>query len=189
MTQGYLSEELEMARRVQEGLLAISMPELPAVKIGKRCHPAQSIGGDFYVIRSNQIQGQSKAVIPGVVQYSDHRQGCVDMVIGDVAGHGVSSALVMALTAGLMREILRVAKTPALAFAQVNDTLKTYIGNSQIRYVTACLVRYFPESHRLEWVRAGHPNPLVLRDGEIIELQADGVFLGMLTRKRTNKLK
>ncbi len=179
MMQDFLSEELEMARRVQQGLLAIAIPEIPNVKIAKRCLPAQSIGGDFYVIRANQVPASLQASIPGVTQYADQRQGCVDLVIGDVAGHGVSSALVMALSAGLIREIIRSAKSPAQAFSQVNDTLKTYIGNSQIRYVTACLVRYFPATRRLEWVRAGHPNALILRDGQVIVLESDGVFLGM----------
>lgn len=178
--QDNLSQELGMARRVQQGLLTFETPEVPGITIAKRCVAAETIGGDFFVIRASQAQGVSApTAIPGVSQYMDQRQWYVDIAVGDVAGHGVSSALVMALSAGIIREILKTCKTMSQALGQVNDTLLTYIENSQIRYVTAFCIRYYPGISRLEWSSAGHPGAILLRGANVIPLNSDGIFLGM----------
>ncbi len=181
--QDKFSEELAMARRVQQALLSRPTPVLPGVRVAKRCIPAESVGGDFYVL-SGHRHGHGagllpSSTIPGVVQYADHRQSRLDIVIGDVAGHGVSSALVMALSAGLIGEIGKTAKSTAHALQLLNTSLYAYINNSQIPYVTAFYARYYPVSRRLEWSRGGHPPALLLRGTVIQELESDGLFLGM----------
>ena len=179
--QDKFSDELAMARRVQQALLSLPTPLLPGVRIAKRCIPAESVGGDFYVLTGNgQVSGLvPSSHIPGVVQYADQRQSRLDIVIGDVAGHGVSSALVMALSAGLIGEIGKTAKSTAQALQLLNSSLYSYINNSQIPYVTAFYSRYYPATRRLEWSRGGHPPALLLRGNGITELESQGLFLGM----------
>jgi len=175
-----LSKEIQMARRVQECLLVMPELLLPNVKVAKRCIPAQSIGGDFYVILENHPQGATfPTERPGVTQFLNNNYHCLDIVIGDVAGHGVSSALVMALSAGLIRELTKTSRSPSQALQQANNRIIPYIENSQIPYITVFYARYYPGVRKLEWARAGHPPAILLRDGMPQQLEGDGIFIGM----------
>jgi serine phosphatase RsbU (regulator of sigma subunit) len=175
-----LSQDLAMARRVQQGFLDIPTPEVPGIGVAKRCVPAQTIGGDFYVLSSfHETVAKQGTTLPGVVHYSDRRESVLDVVVGDVAGHGVSSALVMALSAGILGEAIRPNRSPALIVAQLNDRLIDCISHSQIRYITAGYARFYPQLGKMMWVRAGHPAAILLRQGQCSALSGDGVFLGM----------
>jgi sigma-B regulation protein RsbU (phosphoserine phosphatase) len=180
MQPDYLTQELDMAKKVQQGLLAIETPSIPGFKIEKRCVSADSVGGDFYILKGNTLSGAfSDTTQTGVVAYQDQRNVCLDLIIGDVAGHGVSSALVMALTSGLMGEIMKSAKSPASVLHQTNNTLLPYLENSQIRYVTGISARFFPKLKRLVWANGGHLPALIIRQNDIISLPSTGMFLGM----------
>jgi len=174
-------QELEMAKRVQEGLLSVKSPDVEGIRIAKRCIPAESVGGDFYTFGSSISNStEQKSKLPGVIEYTDSREALLSAVIGDVAGHGVSSALVMALSSGILTEISKNTKSPSEALRLANNTLLTYIENSQIRYVTACYVVFHVWSKRLSWASAGHPAPILVRPKEPLkELSGSGLILGM----------
>jgi phosphoserine phosphatase RsbU/P len=180
MTDIYL-KELQVAQRVQQGLLSFENPNLPGINIVKRCDPARSVGGDFYTFVNKDIRTLAqKPKIPGVIEYVDSRESYLGVAIGDVAGHGVSSALVMALTSGLMGEIGKTTKSPSDLLKIANNNILRYIENSQISYVTAFYCVLNIPRRKLLYSSAGHvPALLVHKDSKMEVLDAEGVVLGM----------
>jgi sigma-B regulation protein RsbU (phosphoserine phosphatase) len=172
--QSRIEMDLEVARRVLQGLLPARCPPMEQYAVAARCDPAYQIGGDFYVFVDKEVQGVESSDAEG-------EKGILGLVIGDVAGHGVSSALVMALSSGLFGQITRNIHSPAIVLTQINKTLKSYIKDSDISFVTAIYAELDKATGTLRMAKAGHHNPVVYRRAEgLCEMvEAPGVFLGM----------
>lgn len=173
--------DLEIARRVQEALLEVEAPVLPGITIAKRCIPASHLGGDFYTFIGNSAEVLSQNTkTPGVLKYERTTQNYLGIAIGDVAGHGVSSALVMALSSGLLDKIGNNATSPASILEKANHDLFRFISNSGISHVTAFYAVLNCQTNQLTYAKAGHhPGLLLHEDGTYTELNTDGLFLGM----------
>ena len=176
-----LINELKMAQRVQQGLLMVESPNIEGVNIAKKCIPADNIGGDFYSFISNDFDSMSPMErSPGIIKYVHNENKYLGIVIGDVAGHGVSSALIMALSAGLFSEIGKRYSSPKKILEAANLDLMRYIENSQVTHVTAFYGVLNISTLEFHYSRAGHPNTLLQRNNDpIIELDSKGSFLGM----------
>jgi sigma-B regulation protein RsbU (phosphoserine phosphatase) len=178
--------ELEIAKKVQEALLAIEPPHIEGIKIAKRCLPAKTLGGDFYTFINKDIQSLiQKPKIPGVIEYIDSNERYLGIAIGDVAGHGVSSALVMALSSGIVDKIGQNNKSPAITLQKANEDIRKYIETTQIGYVTLFYSTLNIETKTLVYSKAGHvPALLAHQDGDIQELHAKGIFLGLYPNEK-----
>tara|TARA_A100001015_G_C14975461_1_gene707055 strand:+ start:83 stop:1081 length:999 start_codon:yes stop_codon:yes gene_type:complete len=176
-----LMNELKMAKRVQQALLLVESPNIDGVNIAKKCIPADNIGGDFYSFICkdfDQMSPQHRS--PGIVKYIQSENKYLGIVIGDVAGHGVSSALIMALSAGLFSEIGKRHSSPKKVLEAANKDLMRYIENSQVTHVTAFYGVLNVNTFEFHYCRAGHPNTILQRDSnDIVELESSGSFLGM----------
>lgn len=176
-----LLTELKMAKRVQQGLLMVDSPDVSGIKIAKKCVPADNIGGDFYSFIDHNIHSMNQSEHePGIIKYTHNETPFLGIVIGDVAGHGVSSALIMALSAGLFTEIGKRHITPKKVLAAANKNLIRYIENSQVTHVTAFYGMLNIDTKMFHYCRAGHPSPILYRNQETIQpLDSAGCFLGM----------
>lgn len=176
-----INNELDMARRVQEGLLSVESPQVDGISIAKRCIPASNVGGDFYtIIGKNTEKLTQKAKTPGVIEYVNASNFHLGVAIGDVAGHGVSSALVMALSAGIMDKIAHNHESPAEVLQRSNNDIAKFISNSQISHLTALYAVINTDQKTLTMAKAGHHPILRLsQDNTIDHLDAEGTFLGM----------
>lgn len=174
-------KELQIARNVQQGLLSVENPHIEGIRLAMSCVPAESIGGDFYTFVNKIDRAPStRAKSPGVIEYQDRREQHLGIAIGDVAGHGIGSALVMALASGIIREAGLSHRSPADSMAAANTAIARFISNSQIPYVTAFYGVLKIDSKILTYAKAGHlPSILVRADGSLSLLDAAGVFLGM----------
>lgn len=172
---------MEMARAVQQALLNRPRPQLSGAKVAATCKAAEHIGGDFFTISSANSQRLSgTAQRPGIIEYNATDHPSISVGIGDVAGHGISSALVMALATGLLNELSRTKFNPAEILAELNQDLCRYLKGSTVSYVTAIMGIYYPSEQRLVVARAGHPYPIrVPSNGPAELLESDGIFLGM----------
>jgi PAS domain S-box-containing protein len=129
------------AQRIQERLFPGAPPELPGFDIFGVCYPAEFTAGDHF----------DYLVLPG---------GDLGVVVGDVAGHGIGPALVMASTHAHLRtlaeigtgidEILRRANR--LLFRETEDNI----------FVTMLFARIDPRSLTLTYASAGHPTAFIL---------------------------
>ena len=179
------TKDLETARCVQDALLEIDTPELENVSIAKRCIPAKNLGGDFYTFVNKTVKTLSqKAKTPGVLEYNKKQENLLGIVVGDVAGHGVSSALVMALASGILGRIGYNNHSPALILEKANNDIQRFIQNSQISHVTAFYCSLNIDNYNLTYSNAGHPPAIVLHDDDSYEkISTDGIFMGMYKKE------
>ena len=102
-------------------------------------------------------------------------------VVGDVCGKGVPAAAVMALARYTLRAAALSRTRPSTILATLNEAL---LRSSLDRYCTACVVRLDEPSQRGEPFRltvcaAGHPPPLIVKDGAASYVEARGTLLGI----------
>ncbi|MFH7597924.1 SpoIIE family protein phosphatase [Streptomyces racemochromogenes] len=164
--RGMLRAERSLAARLQETLLPIPEQslDLAGLRVDVAYVPADAgvnVGGDWY----------SAIPLP---------DGGALFVVGDVAGHGLAAV-------GTMAQLRFTAKGMAVTGSALPDVLgrlnalllHTAADTSAAATATMVMARYEPAEQRLSWVRAGHPPPLLIRDGEARYLpQPQGNLLG-----------
>ncbi|MBV8632650.1 MAG: serine/threonine-protein phosphatase, partial [Silvibacterium sp.] len=157
-----VQQDLEAARAIQKSLLPRSMPEIQGFSIAGRSTTCYEVGGDYL----------DSIALP---------DGSHLMVVADVAGKGLASAIV----ATSFRSALRSLAGQLLPL----EELATRVGQqhweegteARRRYVTAVFLRLCPELGEIEIVSAGHnPVTLVQPDGAIRMIESSGTPLGIL---------
>ena len=154
--------EVEIAAGIQRTLLPERPPDLPGVELAALYVPAATLGGDYY-------------------DFIADAEGRVSIVIADVAGHSIGSALMMAMARSILRRELAEGAQPAAVLEATNTALFDDLVRAGL-FITAYCARFDPASGTLVYANAGH-NPPLLRvggSGEIVELDADGASLGIL---------
>lgn len=154
-----LNDELETACRIQEGLLPEELPETINLKSAARYIPAGKVGGDLYDII---ITPRQKTAI----------------LIYDVSGHGIPSALIAAMAKMLFTHCLEKTDSPSEVFSIINRQLCHYIKTEQ--YLTAFLGIIDPVNNVMTYSRAGHVAPLIYhaKNATVSRLDAKGFFIG-----------
>ncbi len=177
----HLKTELETAKTVQQALLNTYQLESDSYKLAKACHPAQHLGGDFYYVsethRPDTIESTTSN---GIIRFQRAQQHTIQLFIGDVAGHGLSSALIMALCCGLIPKLLIEHPSPGDCLKQLNNQLVSYLKGSRVPYVTVGYAQYDVEKQIMTYAKAGHPAAIRLKaDSELTHIEPKGTFLGM----------
>jgi sigma-B regulation protein RsbU (phosphoserine phosphatase) len=167
-----LQSEIEIAREVQSQLYPRVVPQTRTLRLTAVCHPARMVSGDYYdyeMIRDTQIA----------------------VAIGDVAGKGISAALLMATLQSSLRtqlqswlEVAAAAGhgtvTPMVSTSHVvsrlNNQLHAY--TSPEKYATFCLGVYDEPTGRFTYTNAGHLPPLLVREGVPERLDVNGTVVG-----------
>jgi phosphoserine phosphatase RsbU/P len=109
--------------------------------------------------------------------------GLLGIAIGDVAGKGISAALMMSnLQASLRSQIMVGTEDLAGIVSRINRLI--YQASSVERYATFFLAEYDPQSRTLSYVNAGHYPPVLLRRGtataELKRLDIGGTVIGLI---------
>jgi CheY-like chemotaxis protein len=153
------AEEHRIAVTLQRSLLPRRMPSLPGLSTAVRYLPASrhaEVGGDFYEL----------AVIDGRLL----------MAIGDVAGHSLHAATVMAELRHAVRAYAVDGHPPAAVLERVNRVLGLLLPGEA---ATVCLLTLNPVNGRVRLANAGHLPPLVIEGGEARLIQHRGPLLGI----------
>lgn len=167
-----LQSELEIAREVQNQLFPRTLPEVGSLHLRALCKPARMVSGDYY----------------DCIALPDAR---LAMAIGDVAGKGISAALLTATVQSMIRAQIRMAaeraagggsSSPGLStadlVARLNQHLHAYTPPE--KFATFCLGIYDEATGVLTYTNAGHPPPLLVRRGDVIRLEIHGMVVGVL---------
>ncbi len=164
-----LQTELEIAREVQAQLYPKAAPPTCGLKLTVRCDPARMVSGDYYDYE--QIDGTKLA-----------------FAIGDVAGKGISAALLMAtLQAALRAQITNYqpCESPPNGARPINAANLVSALNQQIyahtspeKYATFFFGVFDEPSRTLTYTNAGHLSPLLFRNGDILRLDSNGTVVG-----------
>lgn len=139
------AQELEFARQVQARLFPQKLPSMKRLEYAADCIPARKVGGDYY-------------------DFLELRPGRLALVLADIAGKGVSGALLMAnLQANLRSQYaMAVDELPRL-LASVNRLF--YESTDDASYATLFFADYDDSSRKLRYANCGHLPPLLLRAG------------------------
>ncbi|MFE3522647.1 PP2C family protein-serine/threonine phosphatase [Streptomyces sp. NPDC059161] len=98
------------------------------------------------------------------------------LTVGDLTGHGVTATGAMAMLLGALRGMAVAGLEPGPLMGHLNQLLEQTV---QPALGSAVCCRYEPARRRLTWSQAGHPAPLLFRDGTGHPLGApEGVLLG-----------
>lgn len=168
-----LEHELEIARQIQNSILPQSLPHHTGFDFGALMIPARAVGGDFYDFIP---LGRNKLAV----------------VVGDVSDKGVPSALFMAVCYSLVRAEARRFSSLRKVIQAVNNLLLEINGSGMFVTLLYGVLDY--ATHQFNYVRAGHPCPIILDErGCQIKLapglgQALGLFEEPLIDEQTINL-
>jgi len=162
LQQQRLGRELELAHDLQLKLLPSPGVLLGDAEVAARCYPADSVGGDFYT-------------------FSRLGRGRVGVMLGDVASHGFSAALVMALVMSAAGIHAAASITPDETLSALLDSLGTELTSTEM-YFSVFYGVLDPLTGRLSYANAGHPYAFrVPRFGDPERLEATAPPLGLAT--------
>jgi len=156
-----VEHDLRMARSIQQASLPKEVPALEGWRITPYYKPAREVGGDFYDFH----------LLP---------EGRLGLVVGDATGKGVSAALVMSTTCGMLRLAAQSHSSPSQMLQGVNEILFPNIPTNM--FVTCFYAILNPNSGHLIYANAGHDLPYLHRNGEAEELSARGMPLGLMSK-------
>jgi serine phosphatase RsbU (regulator of sigma subunit)/anti-sigma regulatory factor (Ser/Thr protein kinase) len=154
-----LESELRVARLIQQTLLPKELPQLAGWELARYYQPARAVGGDFY-------------------DFMPLADGQLGLVVGDVTDKGVPAALVMATTRAILRGAALQFNSPGKVLERANDLLVPDIPRNM--FVTCLYAILDVATGRLRYANAGHDLPYHRHDGEVGELRATGMPLGLL---------
>ena len=158
-----INQELRVAQLIQQQFLPKTVPDLPGWQIAAFYRAAAEVGGDFY-------------------DFIELSEGRVGLVVGDVTGHGVPAALVMATTRSILRSEAPRLVAPSAVLERVNDFLHDDIPANM--FVTCLYAVLDPRTGALTFANAGHDLPFVRRGDAVEELRATGMPLGAMPGMR-----
>ncbi|MET0425074.1 MAG: SpoIIE family protein phosphatase [Actinoplanes sp.] len=152
-------EEHRIAVTLQRSLLQSRLPDVPGLQLAMRYEPAGAqteVGGDFYEL--TMLDGR------------------LLVAIGDVAGHSLHAATVMAEVRHAVRAYAVEGHPPGTVLSLVNRFMRTVLPNDS---ATLCLLTLDPATGAIRLASAGHPPPLLSTDDGVRFLQTRGPLLGI----------
>ncbi|MFH1377121.1 MAG: SpoIIE family protein phosphatase [Planctomycetota bacterium] len=158
-TQRKMKADLELAQTIQKSLLPDGAPSFERLDVAGFNRPADETGGDYY-------------------DFVPVNGGELGIIVGDVSGHGLPSALVMASARAMIRAMLLGGMTPDDALGRANELLNQDLEDD--RFMSMLIAVIDPETLAMRFSSAGHEAPLVRRaNGQYETLDGAGCLLGM----------
>jgi len=169
MTEGLkeryrLRHSLDLAKEVQQNLLPKENPVVQGLDIAGKSIYCDETGGDYYDFLS----------------IGDNDSGEIGVAVGDVSGHGISSALLMATVRSSLRQRVSLPGSIANIISDINYQLVQDVKDSG-QFMTMFYLSIDPMKRHLRWVRAGH-DPAIFYDpgsDSFEELGGSGLSLGV----------
>lgn len=156
--------ELAIAREVQAQLYPSSVPESNVLALTALYKPARSVSGDYF-------------------DYKRVGDAAIVIALGDVAGKGISAALLMATIQSAFRaRMAALAHTnahlpdPAQLVSELNQHL--YANTAAAKYATFFLGIFDEKQSTLTYTNAGHLEPILVRSGTASKLDVNGMVIG-----------
>ena len=175
-----LQAELALALEVQEQLYPKAAPVLKTIRVTGMCQPARMVSGDYY-------------------DYQKLAPTKLAFAIGDVAGKGISAALLMATIQSAMRMELR--DSTAMASSSVNGfrlstarlvselNQQLHATTSPEKFATFCIALYDDDTGLLTYTNAGHLPPILIHDGSATRLDVNGLVVGAFPTSKYDESK
>jgi sigma-B regulation protein RsbU (phosphoserine phosphatase) len=159
-----MKRSLELAMEVQQNLLPKENPRIKGLDIAGKSIYCDQTGGDYY----------------DFIDLDESRPANIAIVVGDVSGHGIPSALLMATARAFIRQRAYLPGELSQIISDVNRQIAGDVEDSG-QFMTLFYVVVDQDSRCLEWVRAGH-DPGIFYDPEsglFEDLAGPGLALGI----------
>ena len=155
---------LALAGEVQKSLLPQDKPRVQGLDIAGKNVSCDEIGGDYF----------------DFLWRRDSRKGPFSVVVGDISGHGVDSALLMTTA----RAFLRMRASQPGTISEIISAMNRHLTRDVLetgRFMTLFYMTIDPEEKRIDWVRAGHDPAIIYNPDQdkFEELKGSGVALGV----------
>ncbi len=153
--------EMQIAKDIQKRLLPTNFTTSENIAIAGLCVPAHQVGGDYY-------------------DFIERDNSCYDLIIADVSGHSIGSALIMAETRTFIHARIQDIKQPAEMLQALNGYFLKDLDRSDL-FVTMFYLQYNPKNHRIIYGNAGHNTPLLWKKQkqQIEILDTEGLIFGI----------
>jgi phosphoserine phosphatase RsbU/P len=162
----YMKQALDLAVEVQQSLFPSKTPYVEGMDIAAKSLYCHETGGDFY----------------DFIEASRGKTNNTAIAVGDVSGHGLSAALLMATSRAFLRSRLTQPGAMGRIMSDINHLLaKDTFETSQ--FVTLFYLEIDHEEKSFRWIRAGH-DPAILYDpasDEFLYLEGPGPALGIVS--------
>ncbi|MBA7543950.1 hypothetical protein ES705_36294 [subsurface metagenome] len=159
-----MRQSLEIAMEVQQNLLPKDDPNFEGLDIAGKSIYCDETGGDYY----------------DFFEFGEYKPGKIGIVLGDVSGHGISSALLMATARAFLRQRSALPGTISQVISDINRQLARDVVDSG-SFMSMFYMIIDKTNKSLKWVRAGH-DPAIFYDpntDKISELKGAGMALGV----------
>lgn len=155
-----VDQQLKLAYAVQNRLLPRTFPSIGGLEVAVSCEQCQQVGGDFYDLISLG-------------------EGRYCAAVGDVSGKGLPAALLMsAMMTGLRTEASRGGSAGEI-LTRLNRHVYQMTQGKLYSTLGLALLDVSSGSMELDYASAGHLDPYLVRDGQVIEWQLSSCPLGM----------
>lgn len=159
-----ITKEMEIAKEIQSALIPLAFPTADHLAFAAHYRPAGTLGGDYFDVFPRE-------------------DGIIDVVIADVAGHNIGSALIVAEMRGAF-QVQHAASCLSCGdmLGLINESFHDDLTRAGL-FVSMFYIRLDERNMQLRYACAGH-NPLlyIRADGSVEELDADGMIIGVVPR-------
>jgi sigma-B regulation protein RsbU (phosphoserine phosphatase) len=153
-----IERDLDLARKIQQGLLPGCIPKVNKLDICGQMIPAMQVGGDYY----------------DLIKISDSK---LFVVVGDVSGKGLSASLYMAKLQTMIQLACTIDKTPKQILVDINKRLYESLERSW--FVTMTLALFDSSTNTVKFCRAGHMPLITATNGTIKSYKTQGIGVGL----------
>ena len=161
-----MQHSLALAGAIQQRLLPKDVPHLPGFDIAGLCRFSDETGGDYY----------------DFIEFEKNDSGKINIIVGDVTGHGISAALMMASARAMLRSNIR--HFPGELSKIMKDFNNELTADSEPdKFITLFLGVLDTKKRTLTWASGGHDPAIHYKaaDGKTEELAAEGIPIGFLS--------
>ena len=153
-----IENDLNLARKIQQGLLPKHLPEIRRLDISGEMIPAMQVGGDYY----------------DVIPVSDSK---LFIVVGDVSGKGLPASLYMTKLQTMVQLSCIDGKTPREILIEVNKRIYSSIERNS--FITMTLALFDMDKMSVRFCRAGHMPILTANNGTVEIYKSQGLGIGL----------
>ena len=153
-----IERDLEVARKIQEGLLPQNIPIIKGLDISGKMKPALQVGGDYY----------------DLIPLSPTK---LFVAVGDVSGKGLSASLYMTKLQTLIQFACTPNKTPKEILIELNKKLYDLMERNW--FITLTLALFDTENRTITFCRAGHMPVIKANNGAVESFRTKGLGLGL----------
>ena len=164
-----LQDEIKLAKYVQKSVLGTPFEDRN-IKIDARYVPSKELSGDMYC-------------------WHKIEDGIYGIMLLDVMGHGVSSALVGMSIRSLLRGVIMRLVDPIKVISELNNHMNNlFLENDEMisYYFSAIYVLIDTHKKKVEYVNAGNPPALAMTD-EVFQMKEGSIAVGLMPNMRISK--